>query len=503
LTPLELPLDDNRYENFMNSVLSILAVGSKRFLTNKVDRSVTGLIAQQQCVGPLHIPIADYALTLISNFSRHGIATSIGTQPIKGLIDASAGARMSVAEALSNLVFVGISELSDVKCSGNWMWAAKLPGEGARMVDACKAMCRIMSEVGIAVDGGKDSLSMAARVGNETIKSPGTLVISTYAPCPDVCVRTTPDLKSPSRNEVGELIWINCSGGKMRLGGSALAQSFSQQGDDSPDIENPQVLKRAFNVTQQLLREKKILAGHDISDGGLLTCLVEMAIGGLSGIKVDLSKAFDSINTKASDKNLAILFAEECGWVIEVSRENLNKVLKAFEDENLICFHIGQSCGFGINSKISFKCDGKILIETSTLNVIKRWERTSFELEKLQMNPQYAIEEFYSFDHRTGLKYSLTFNTNISMKHFMTLSSKQYRVAVIREEGVNSDREMIAALIKAKFEVHDVTMSDLLTRKTSLDKVIEIRLNLAQFHTKFLIVHSFHTVPRCHISRWF
>lgn len=471
LKPLDLPLIDNRYENLMNVVLSILSVGSKRFLTNKVDRCVTGLIVQQQCVGPLHTPLADYALTLVSNFTKNGIATSIGTQPIKGLIDASAGARMSVAESLSNLVFVGISDLRDVKCSGNWMWAAKLPGEGAKMVDACKAMCRIMSEVGIAVDGGKDSLSMAARVESETIKSPGTLVISTYAPCPDVTVRTTPDLKSPSRTEMGELIWINCSMGKMRLGGSALSQAFAQQGDDTPDIEDSQVLKQAFNVTQKLLKEKKILAGHDISDGGLLTCLLEMAIAGLSGLRIDLSTALNSINSKASDKNLAILFAEECGWVIEVSHENLENVLKAFQDGNILCFHIGQSCGYGMNSKISIESNGKILIETSTLEATKRWERTSFELEKLQMNPENAIEEYNSFDYRTAPKYHLSFNTNESMKLFINLPLKKHRVAVIREEGINSDREMIAALIKAKFEVHDVTMSDLLSKKTSLDQV--------------------------------
>lgn len=471
--PLTLPIDDNRYENFMNGVLSLLSVGSKRFLTNKVDRCVTGLIVQQQCVGPLHTPLADYALTLVSNFSQQGIATSIGTQPIKGLIDAAAGARMSVAEALSNLVFVAISELGDVKCSGNWMWAAKLPGEGAKMVDACKAMCGLMKKVGIAVDGGKDSLSMAARVRDATVKSPGTLVISTYAPCPDVRVRCTPDLKSPAMKKVGELIWINCSVGKLRLGGSALAQAFAQQGDDVPDIDDAQQLRRAFNVTQKLLRAGKILAGHDISDGGLLTCLLEMAIGGMSGLSVNLASAAPQcVDSSSIDKNLAMLFAEECGWVIEVSSEHLGGVMAALKDENLShCWHIGQSRGFGMSSKITISCGEEVLIETSTLAATKRWERTSFELEKLQMNPQCAIDENNSYEHRTGPRYRLTFNANQTMKLFMQLECKQHRVAVIREEGVNSDREMIAALLKAKFEVHDVTMSDLLARRTSLDKV--------------------------------
>lgn len=314
MKPLKFPEDDgnNNFQSYLDRVLSILSVGSKRFLTNKVDRCVTGLIVQQQCVGPLHTPLADYALTLVSHFETTGIATSIGTQPIKGLINAEAGARMSISEALSNLVFVKISELADVKCSGNWMWAAKLPGEGAKLVTACKAMCEMMAELNIAIDGGKDSLSMAARVGSETVKSPGTLVISTYAPCPDVRIRITPDLKAPQSHKDGELIWINIEG-KFRLGASALAQSFMQQGNDCPDLHNVDGLKRAFNTTQKLLSEQALLAGHDISDGGLIVCLLEMAIAGMCGIKVDLQNAMRDASV---DNVLKVLFAEECGWVV-------------------------------------------------------------------------------------------------------------------------------------------------------------------------------------------
>lgn len=315
MKPLKLPEDT--FQSYLCRVLTILSVGSKRFLTNKVDRCVSGLIVQQQCVGPLHTPLADYALTLVTHFETTGIATSIGTQPIKGLINAEAGARMSVAEALSNLVFVKISELADVKCSGNWMWAAKLPGEGEKLVTACKAMCKMMAELNIAIDGGKDSLSMAARVGSETVKSPGTLVISTYAPCPDVRIRVTPDLKAPQSGDQGELIWINIEG-KFRLGASALAQAFMQQGNDCPDLHNVDGLKRAFNTTQKLLSEKALLAGHDISDGGLIVCLLEMAISGMCGIKVDLQNAmsFYGMSDKSVDNVTRVLFAEECGWVV-------------------------------------------------------------------------------------------------------------------------------------------------------------------------------------------
>lgn len=168
LRPLKFPSQSSLdYNQHVARVLSVVSVGSKRFLTNKVDRCVSGLIAQQQCVGPLHTPLSDYAVTAISHLGYEGIATSIGTQPTKGVISAGAGARLSVAEAISNLAFVKVSTLADVKCSGNWMWAAKLPGEGVKLYDACQAMCDIMTELNIAVDGGKDSLSMAARVNGE------------------------------------------------------------------------------------------------------------------------------------------------------------------------------------------------------------------------------------------------------------------------------------------------------------------------------------------------
>lgn len=471
MMPLKFPDDDNHFQNYLDRVLSILAVGSKRFLTNKVDRCVTGLIVQQQCVGPLHTPLADYALTLTSHFDTTGIATSIGTQPIKGLINSEAGARMSVAESLSNLVFVKISELADVKCSGNWMWAAKLPGEGAKLVTACKAMCEMMKELNIAIDGGKDSLSMAARVGNETIKSPGTLVISTYAPCPDVRLRITPDLKSPQFNSNGEIIWINIEG-KFRLGGSALAQAFMQQGNDSPDLNDFDCLKRAFNTTQKLLTDKLLLAGHDISDGGLIVCLLEMAIAGMCGLKIDLKSAMSlfGMENPSIENVLKTLFAEECGWILECKTENLNYILNAFKVNNVTAIHIGQSRGFGMNSKIEIRSGDFTLIDISTLYAINKWEKTSFELEKLQMNAECAIEEYESFSTRTGPKYSLSFNPDDALK-LLKSPKNPWRVAVVREEGINGDREMIAALIKAKFEVHDVTMSDLLARKTYLDNV--------------------------------
>lgn len=469
---LPLHFDENvSFSKCLELVLSLVSVGSKRYLTNKVDRCVTGLIAQQQCVGPLHTPLADFGLVTVSHFSKEGIATSLGTQPIKGLLDAGSMARMSVAEALSNLVFVKITELADVKCSGNWMWAAKLPGEGARMFDACQEMCSIMKELRIAVDGGKDSLSMAAKVGAETIKSPGTLVISTYAPCPDVSIKITPDLKGPAEGIDTSLLWINIEN-KFRLGGSALAQAHNQLGNECPNLTNTQVLVNAFNITQELLAEGKLLAGHDVSEGGLLVCVLEMSFAGLSGLEIDLTNALTEVSLQDVDSSsqavpeLAVLYAEECGWVLEVETKNLLEIQSKFSELGIPNHLIGHPTAYGLDKSVKISSRGKILINNSVSSLFKQWERVSFELEKLQANPDCAIEEFNTLDYRTGPKYTST--ADLSSELILQRATKTINVAVLREEGVNSDREMIATLLKANFNVYDVTMSDLLSGKYRL-----------------------------------
>lgn len=474
LRPLRLPAPTPQcMAAHLERVLGVLSVASKRFLTNKVDRCVTGLIAQQQCVGPLHTPLADYAVTAVSHFGYEGCATSIGTQPAKGLLSAEAGARMSVAEALSNLAFVRISELADVKCSGNWMWAAKLPGEGAKMYDACRAMCDLMGVLRIAVDGGKDSLSMAARVGGETVRSPGTLVISTYVQCPDVRERVTPDLKGPQAGTTGELVYVNVEG-RFRLGGSVLAQAYAQQGDDVPDIERPETLRRAFQVTQTLLAQRKLLAGHDCSDGGLAVCLLEMAFAGVCGLNVDLAAIESALPAERfasnghTDAALSILFAEECGWVLEVAAADLASVLAQFGEQDVPAYHIGRSAGRGLRAPVTVRMGDRQLLAGTTLEYFKQWERTSFELEKLQMDVGCAEQEFGTYEYRTGPQYR--FECAVAVARTGRQLSAAPVVACVREEGSNGDREMMAALLQAQFEVHDVTMADLLAGRTTLDR---------------------------------
>jgi phosphoribosylformylglycinamidine synthase len=259
-----------------------------------------------------------------------GAAIAIGEQPIKGLINPQAMARMSVGEALTNIVWAKVSGLGDIKCSGNWMWAAKLPGEGGRLYDAAVALSDIMIELGIAIDGGKDSLSMAAMVSDssgkiEIVKAPGTIVVSAYVTCPDITRIITPDIKRPGESR---LLYIDIGKGKYRLGGSALAHVCGQIGDESPDLDEPQLLKHTFNAIQRLISEEMILSGHDRSDGGLITTILEMAFGGNCGLETNINPP-PLLNRGVGGLQeiiFPILFSEELGLVVEYLPENEDRI---------------------------------------------------------------------------------------------------------------------------------------------------------------------------------
>ncbi|XP_003747373.1 phosphoribosylformylglycinamidine synthase [Galendromus occidentalis] len=457
LKALKLP-DGLQMTDALHRVLRLPSVASKRFLTSKVDRCVTGLVAQQQCVGPLHTPLADVAVVALSYFDKVGGATSIGEQPVKGILSPSAGARMSVAEAVTNLMFARISCLRDVKCSGNWMWPAKLPGEGGALVEACKAMCDTMAALGIAVDGGKDSLSMAARVGSETVKSPGTIVVSCYAPSPDITLTVTPDIKGPSSGMSTCLIHVSCSPGKARLGGTALAQVYKQLGDTVCDLEKPEILKNAFEVTQSLLDRRIILSGHDVSDGGVITCVLEMLFAGNCGA---------TLNILSNGDEVSALFNEEVGFILEIKNADCEAVMKSYNDVGTKCVMIGETTTSGPRAKISITC-GASKIESTVAELRDIWEATSFELENYQTNRDCAAQERRSLRTRTTPLYNLT--DAITLQIPKTIANRNIKVAVVREEGVNSDREMQAALYLAGFESWDVTMTDLLDGRITLSE---------------------------------
>ena len=458
LDPLRLP-DGLTVRDALDRVLRLVSVGSKRFLTTKVDRCVTGLGAQQQCVGPLHLPVSDVAVIAQSHFGVTGAATAIGEQPIKGLLDPAAMARMSVGEALTNLVWARVSALRDVRCSANWMWAAKLPGEGARLVNAAAAMRDLLIELGVAVDGGKDSISMAALAprensGQETVKAPGALVISAYVTCPDVTKTVTPDLELPG---TGTLLWIDLGGGRNRLGGSALAHVFGQIGDEAPDVDDASHLARAFDAVQQLLEERRVAAGHDRSDGGLVTTLLEMAFAGNCGIDIELPG--DAADT------VAILFAEELGLVLEVDDGDEAEAIDAFRSRGVACVPIGRTTA---DPAIRIRVGGETVLDDDVRDLRDLWEATAFRLERLQADPGCVAEEEAGLRHRTAPAYSLSFTPSRTPADRLARRGKP-KVAILREEGSNGDREMSSAFHTAGFEVWDVAMSDLAAGRIDLD----------------------------------
>lgn len=487
LNPVKLP-QDLKVDEALKKVFSLPNVGSKGYLVRKVDRSVTGLIVQQQCCGPLQLPVSDVAVIAQSHFSQTGAAISTGEQPIKMLIDPEAGARLALGEALTNMVWAGISDIKHIKSSVNWMWAAKLPGEGANLYDAAVALRDLMIKLGVAADGGKDSLSMAAKVGEETVKSPGEMVVSAYATVPDIEKVVTPDLKRAGESR---LLLINLAQNKNRLGGSALAQAFAQLGDTTPDVDEPELLLNSFLAVQKLIREDLILAGHDRSDGGLITALCEMAMAGNCGLNINLSERFGT---------MAQLFSEELGLVMEFLPEHEARIYEILREFDLPYFFLGVTKK---ERQIKIQRGNKIEFAVDLSTVLKWWEATSDRLEQEQMNKDLAKKQAETYD-RSGPQYDLSFEPEVSVilspdveigvegsrgilektgsfdsvrpdsvgthsaqdnEHF-----QRPRVAILREEGSNGDREMASAFYMAGFEPWDVNMMDLQQGKVSLEQ---------------------------------
>ncbi len=452
LKRFEIPQDLSA-EDALRMVFKLPSVGSKGFLVRKVDRSVTGLIARQQCCGPLQLPVSDVAVTAQSHFGHTGAAFSIGEQPLKIILDAGAGARMSVAEALTNIVWAKISSLEDIKCSVNWMWPAKLPGEGAELLKAAKAISSMLKDLGIAADGGKDSVSMAAQVKDEIVKAPNEVVISAYASVPDIRKVVTPDIKMPGKSK---LAFIDIPDGKNRIGGSALAQVFGESGMDCPDIDDTQRLAGVFNAVQKLIEKDLVLAGHDRSDGGLATTIVEMAISGNCGVDICLPASSSSI--------ISQLFSEESGLVIEYSPDNEEEIIEVFAGHGISPIMLGETSK---DRNIIIRSEGKAIIQKDTGTLLRWWEEISDKLEKQQMDPGLAIEQAGSHE-RKNPDYRLSFIPGQTPREVMEKKDKP-EVAILREEGSNGDREMASAFYMAGFKVWDVTMTDLLSGAVTLD----------------------------------
>jgi|Deesub1362A_J573_1020465.scaffolds.fasta_scaffold01267_4 phosphoribosylformylglycinamidine synthase len=475
--PLRFPWDGQSSEvvshhimDALKRVLRLLSVGSKRFLTNKVDRSVTGLVARQQCAGPLQLTVSDVAVVAQSHFGLTGAAISIGEQPIKGLLDPARMARMCVGEAITNILWAKVSRFEDIKCSGNWMWAAKLPGEGARLYDAAVALSDILKGLGIAIDGGKDSLSMAAQVrtggATEIVKSPGTLVISAYVSCPDITKVITPDIKRPGESR---LMFIDLGKGRDRLGGTALAHVYNQLGEEPPDVEDLGLLKRTFNAIQSLISDGLILSGHDRSDGGLITTLLEMAFSGNCGLEIEIKGdgQQDTDNRlQTADGVISYLFSEELGLVIEYLPEREKEVTSLLQDMSVPYQIIGRTLSEKrIRINLVTHHSSPVTVLDEEMRILRDiWEETSYRLERFQTDTGCAEEERRNNFDRKGPRYILTFTPEPPDLKI----SRPHKVAIIREEGSNSDREMASAFYMAGFEPWDVTMTDLLEGRITL-----------------------------------
>ena len=439
-------------------IFKLPSVGSKGFLVRKVDRSVTGLVAQQQCCGPLHLPVGDVAVVADSHYGLSGAATANGEQPLKLLMNPEAGARMCVAEMLTNIVWVASDGLPSIKTSGNWMWPAKLAGEGALLYATAKALSDFLIELGGAeIDGGKDSLSMSARVGDAVVKSPPQLVISGYVTVPDITKKVTPNLKGG-----GSIVaLIDLSRGHMRLGGSALFQSFGEIGDECPDAD-ALLLKNSFAAVQQLISQGLISAGHDRSDGGLITTLIEMALSGNTGLHLYLD----------AENLVPMLFNEEVGLVIEYEVKDRCAV------STLLAAHCIEDCLVELGNTdddldavlITVGTDEQTVFEETLVTLRAQWEATSDKLEELQMDPDCARAATNRAEARQIETYThMSFMPEKTQEDLLSLEVKP-KVAIIREVGSNGDREMTAAFEMAGFDPVDIVMEDIVSGAvTSLD----------------------------------
>jgi phosphoribosylformylglycinamidine synthase len=368
---------------------------------------------------------------------------------------------MAAGEALTNLVWAQIVDFDGISLLGNWGIAASEPGEGDRLYRANESLNTMLDELGISINGGKDSMSMAAKVqidgSSGMAKAPGTLVITAYASCKDVTKTVTPDIKQPGNSK---LMFIDLSGGVSRTGGSALAQVYNQVGDQSPSVDDPQTLKGGFEAVQQMIAQGHILAGHDISDGGLVTCLLEMAFAGNCGFDIKL-------DAKANTSEIDYLFAEELGLVVEYTLENEDKIKEILRNHNLI--ENSHVIGTTTADKQIDVVYGKTNVLSEDMRQLRSiWQETSYQIEKLQSNPKCAESEFAAGYDRSGLNFNLAFKPTPTTEDKLKSTAKP-KIAILREEGVNGDREMAGAFYAAAFEPWDVTMTDLAEGRIGLD----------------------------------
>jgi len=449
-------------------VLRMPSVASKEFLITIGDRTVTGLVARDQMVGPWQVPVSDCAVTLRDFEGHAGEAMAMGERPTIAMIDAPASGRMAVGEALTNLAAADVGDIGRVKLSANWMAAAGHPGEDARLYATVEAVAmELCPALGVSIPVGKDSLSMKTvwhgDGGRREMIAPLTLNISAFAPVEDARRTLTPVLRMDAG--ATDLLLIDLGQGRNRLGGSALAQAWHATGGDAPDVDDPALLRAFFGVVQRLNREGLLLACHDRSDGGLWACLCEMAFAGRCGVDVSLDALGPDV--------MAALFAEELGMVMQVRRSDRERVLARLVDAGLghVSHRIGAPAAQGV---VRVRHGDRTVIEEPVSDLLRAWGETSHRIAALRDHPDCARQAFeaLSDDANTGLFARLSFDPALDVAAPFVATGARPKVAILREQGVNGQVEMAAAFDRAGFEAVDVHMSD----------IVSGRLDLKDFH---------------------
>ena len=476
-------------------VLSLPSVADKTFLIAIGDRSVGGLTARDQMVGPWQTPVADVAVTAMGYDTYRGEAFAMGERTPLALVSAEASGRMAIGEALTNVAAASIDEIGDVKLSANWMAAAGHPGEDAALYDTVHAVALgLCPELGISIPVGKDSLSMKTAWTHEgekrEVTAPLSLIVSAFAPVSDVRRTLTPYMSSSAGETV--LMLIDLGAGKSRLGGSALAQVYAQIGNEAPDVDDAAALKNFFGVIQQLKREGRLLAYHDRSDGGLFVTLCEMMFASHTGITVD---AYAGVSPDDQGRSLAGLFNEELGAVIQVRADEVLAVSAAFETAGLASYlhAIGRPSDA---DNLRIIADGKEIYTVSRIALQRTWSATTYQMQRLRDNPECAQQEYDRILDAgdPGLHAGLTFDPSEDITATLvkrdeadgkraTSTEKtplpikgrdrvgvvgRPRMAILREQGVNGQMEMAAAFDRSGFTAIDVHMSDIIAGRVTL-----------------------------------
>ncbi len=453
----------SKIKEYLEQVLQLEAVACKDWLTNKVDRCVTGRVAKQQTVGPLQLPLNNCGVMALDYQGKEGVATSIGHSPLTALIDPTAGSRNAITEALTNLVWAPLKDgLKSVSLSANWMWPCNNEGEDARLYEAVKAVSDFSIDLGINVPTGKDSLSMKQRYKDGEVISPGTVIISAAGNCNEIKKVVEPVLQKNG----GSIYYINISQDEFKLGGSSFGQILNSIGKDAPNVKSAEYVKTVFNTLQELISEGKILAGHDLASGGLIITLLEMCFADVNlGANLDLS-------TLGENDLVKLLFSENAGVVIQASDDA--SVEKMFLSTKIDVKKIGTVLE---KETLSIKNNSEKL-EFNISEMRDAWYKTSYLLDKNQSGSTLAKERFNNYKNQP-LKFEFPKNFTGKLPLIersrnnasAPLSNQRTKAAVIREKGSNSEREMAYMMHLAGFDVKDVHMTDLVEGRETLEDI--------------------------------